>query len=267
MARILVTRAAHQASALAGALREAGLEPILVPTIEIAPPASYGPLDSVLGRLEQFHWIVFTSANAVEVFGRRLHEANGSGQAPLKASEGGVKIAAIGPATARALAGLGLQPSLVPSVAVAEELAAALVPLALQPGGARTRFLLVCAEAARPTLPDALRAAGGEVSVVSAYRTVLPAESLPRMQALFGSPEQYPQAVMFTSSSTVHHLLALLEAANLSLPAQVLRVSIGPITSQTLRNAQLPPHAEASTPTAQAMVESVLIALRAAANG
>ena len=80
--RILVTRSPHQASALADHLRVLGAEPILIPTIELADPTSFAPLDAALTHLDRFHWLLFTSANAVEAFHRRFEGLKGTGFSP-----------------------------------------------------------------------------------------------------------------------------------------------------------------------------------------
>jgi uroporphyrinogen-III synthase len=177
MPRVLITRSPHQASALADLLRASGLEPILIPTIELAPPTTFAPLDAALAHLDRFHWLLFTSANAVEAFATRLPN-------PYSLIPTPCRIAAIGPATARALEAIGLAPTLIPPQAVAESLAAALLPHAT-PG---TRFLLIRAEAARDVLPETLTAAGAEVTIAPAYRTVIPTGSIPQLRALFHSP-------------------------------------------------------------------------------
>jgi uroporphyrinogen-III synthase len=279
MLRILITRAPHQASALADALRARGLEPVLVPTIELAPPTTFAPLDAAIASLEKFHWLLFTSANAVEAFAARLaalqgtsSALKGTGFSPSVEGERGkgalalegtlpsdCLIAAIGPATSRAITELfGTNPTLVPSKAIAESLAEALLPHAKQSDGTTSRFLLVRAETARDVLPETLRRAGGEVIIAPAYRSVIPQASLPLIRTLFHSPETYPDAITFTSSSSVTNLLALLAAAELSLPRNIPRISIGPITSQTLRENNLPPHAESSEPTIAALVGKIV---------
>jgi uroporphyrinogen-III synthase len=166
------------------------------------------------------------------------------------------RIAAIGPATGRALEAIGLTADLVPAQAVAESLRDALVPHALQDDGSPTRFLLVRAEEARDVVPDALREAGAEVVTAPAYRTVVPAGSVELIRALFAKPAELA-AITFTSSSTVRNLLALCEAAGVKLPSAVLRVSIGPITSETLRAVGYPPHAEALDASVASLAEAV----------
>lgn len=258
--RVLVTRSQQQSSELAARLRALGLEPVTVPVIEIAAPASFDRLDAALRGICGFDWIVFTSANAVEAVRGRwesagLHDASGPGKPP--------RIAAIGPATARALAGVGLAANLVPPQAVAESLAEELVRVARRPDGSPGRFLLLRAEEARDVVPDTLRSAGAEVVIAPAYRTVLPAGSAETIRSLFAGPAQIA-AVTFTSSSTARNLFALCASAGVVLPDYVLRVSIGPITSETLRSLGYPPHAEAPSASVISLAETVRSSLEAA---
>ncbi len=260
MPRVLVTRAPHQASALAEALRTLGCEPILIPTIELAAPTSFGTLDDALTHLDNFHWLIFTSANAVEAFARRATTMGASHLAfEMWAKH---RIAAIGPATARALEVHDLRADLVPPQAIAESLTAALLPHALQPDGSPARLLLVRAESARDYLPDTLRAAGADLTIAPAYRTIIPESSIAELQHLFSDPANYPDAITFTSSSTATNLLALLEAANLQLPREIIRASIGPITSETLREAGLSPHVEAREATVDSLAQTLVTYLK-----
>jgi uroporphyrinogen-III synthase len=252
MKRILITRSPHQSSDLAERLRASGIEPILIPTIEIVEPTTFAPLDAAISHLNTFHWLLFTSANAVEAFHRRHEALKGKGFSPS------VKVATIGPATTRAAEAAGLPVDLTAPQAVAEALAEALLPHALQPSGSPTRFLLVRAEQARDHLPDTLRAAGAKVTITPAYRTIIPESSIPAIRDLFSHPENYPSAITFTSSSTAHNLLALLDAAELTLPPNILRASIGPITSQTLRDLGFPPHIEAGEPSVPSLAAAIV---------
>ena len=253
--RILVTRSPHQSSELAAQLSALDLEPVLVPAIELAPPSSFDALDAALAQLSGFHWLIFTSANAVESLHRRLESA-GMDTAAVR-----VRIAAVGSATARALESIGLATELIPPQAVAESLTETLLPHARQPDGTPTRFLLVRAEDARDVLHEALRAAGAEVTIAPAYRTVVPAGSIDAVRALFGGATLDIVAVTFTSSSTARNLLTLCETAGVPLPPSALRVSIGPITSETLRSLGYAPHAEAVTASVAALAEAVRAAI------
>jgi len=203
-----------------------------------------------LANLTHFHWLIFTSANAVQAFHQRRQAL--STLYPLPST---LCTSAIGPTTARALQQIGITPTLIPPTAIAESLAEALIPHARQPDGTPTRFLLIRAETARDHLPDTLRAACAKVTIAPAYRTITPPDSLAKLQALFSDSANYPDAITFTSSSTAQNLLNLLSEANLTLPPEILRASIGPITSQTLRDLGHPPHLEAAEPTIPALVQ------------
>lgn len=251
--RVLVTRAPHQGSALAQQLRAFGLEPVLIPAIEVVPPSSFEALDLGLAALESFDWVVFSSANAVQVFAERL-------QGRIVRAE--TKIAAIGAATARALDAANLRADLIPPQAVAESLSEALLPYAQRPTAGASRFLLVRAEEGRDYLSDRLREAGAEVTMAPAYRTVLADGSVDLLRRFFAAKESHLRAITFTSSSTVRNLLALCGAAEVDLPQDALRVSIGPITSATMRDAGYPPHAEAPAATIESLAQTVVQVLR-----
>ena len=242
--RILITRTRHQASDLAAQLEALGATPILIPTIEIGPPSTFAALDAALTCLRTYDWLVFTSPNAVEAFHRRAQF--------LHLTQLPKHIAAIGPATLTAANAIGLTVDLVPPQYIGESLAAALLPEA--PGKS---FLLVRAAEARDALPEALTAAGAHVTIAEAYRNQLPAESMQALQTLFASPETYPDAITFTSASTARNLCALLEAANLTLPPNITLASIGPITSQALRDLGHEPTIEAPEPTIPALIQSL----------
>lgn len=257
--RILITRTRHQASDLATQLEALGATPILIPTIEIAPPQSCVALDAALANLESFDWLIFTSANAVEVFHQRMTsleiQVGNRASDPLSShppQSPFPQIAAIGPATAKAVQGIGLTVDLIPPQFVAESLAEALIPQA--PGKS---FLLIRAAEARDILPAALTAAGAHLTIADAYRNQIPPDSIPALQQLFASPANYPHAITFTSASTARNLVALLEAANLTLPPNIALASIGPITSQTLRELGLIPTLEAHEPTIPALIQVI----------
>ncbi len=255
--RILITRTRHQASDLAAQLEALGANPILIPTIEIVPPESYALLDAALAHLNNYGWLIFTSANAVEVFHHRLNiqQARMPRRAshPYSSTEPQMpRIAVIGPATARAVQSSGLIVDLVPPQYIAESLAAALTPYAV---GAK--MLLIRAAQARDILPEALTAAGATVTIANAYRNQIPPDSIPALQSLFSSPTTYPDAITFTSASTATNLISLLEAANLTLPPNILLASIGPITSRTLRDLGHSPTVEATEPTIPALIQAI----------
>ena len=244
--RILITRTRGQSSDLAIQLEALGATSILIPTIEIVPPESYNPLDQALAHLVSFDWVLFTSANAVEAFGERMRLRDSVALPPT------VKIAVIGPATARAVEAVGLPVALVPDRYIAESLAESLAPHALG-----RRILIVRAEKARDVLPDTLTRAGATVTVAPAYCNRVPTDSVSSIQRIFSSPEVQIDAITFTSASTARNLAGLLDAASLTLPAGIALASIGPITSDALRELGLNPTIEASEPTINALIQAI----------
>jgi uroporphyrinogen-III synthase len=240
-----VTRAERQSGGLRERLEQHGAEVLLLPTIETAPPESYEALDDALRDTKRFAWLVVTSANAVRVIGERLTD-RGLGVERLAH----LRSAAVGPSTAEALRGLGLAVDVVPERYVGEALAHALADRVRG-----QRVLLVRAAVARDVVPDALSAAGAAVTVVDAYRTVVPADAVERARAILGAAS-FPDAVVFTSGSTVMHLLDVLRDAGLAFPPQVACVSIGPVTSGALREAGLVVAEEATTASLDALVDA-----------
>lgn len=248
--RVLVTRAVHQAGRLSDGLRALGAEPVEVPVLEIQPPAGYDAIDLALRRLDTYDWLVLTSANTVRAFAERAAELG----LPL-APPPSLKVAAIGEGTATAARKAGLPVTVIPPAYVAE---AMVETLARQARG--QRFLLARAEVARDVIPDALRAAGAIVDVVDAYRNVLP-ENAPLV--LRAALDKRIDAVTFTSSSSVKHLAEAARLAGIEFPfAGVAAVSIGPITSKTLRDEGWEPAAEASPSHVAGLLAAVKFALR-----
>ena len=242
--RILVTRAPHQASELADRIRALGAKPVLLPTIEIAPPASFAALDAALSALSTFDLICFTSANAVIAFADRAQRL-GLTPAPQR-------IAAVGPSTAHALAAVKLHADVIPPVFTAESLAET-----LRSSAAGRNILVVLAEAAPPTLHDALASAGARVTIAHAYSNRIPTASLAAARDLFQNSAAPLDAVAFTSASTARNLAALLAASSIALPPAIMRASIGPVTSRALAELNLPPHVEANEATIPALVEVI----------
>ncbi len=246
--KILITRARHQAQVLAAALEEQGAAVLAIPAIEILPPDSFAPLDAALLQIRNYGWLVVTSANGAEVLGQRLN-ALGLSRDSLDT----LKIAAIGPATARALGALGLRVDEVPKQAIAESLAES-----LRDKVAGQNVLLVRAKVARDVLPEELKQAGAAVNVVDAYQTVVPAASGEALRLAFAASSRLPDAVTFTSSSTVTNFFRLLHEAEIAeLPADVAAASIGPITSQTLRHHGIEPAVEATEYTIPGLVAAL----------
>jgi len=223
--RILVTRAREQASDLAQAIAAGGGEPLEFPTIAIAPPDDWGPLDEALADIRRFDWIVFTSTNGVRYFMARLLERGGDVR-----DLAGVELAAIGPATRQALEAYGLRVAFMPEAFRAEEIGRRL-PGLLRRGA---RVLLPRTDIAPKALGEALTAAGAVVHEVTAYRTRPVADRADEVRDLLR--EGRIHAVTLTSSSTARNLAAALgEKDAPALLASTVVAAIGPVTAGTAR--------------------------------
>jgi uroporphyrinogen III methyltransferase/synthase len=218
---VLVTRSRKQASVLSQLLARHGVLPVELPTIEIQAMPDKRGLDQAIAHLRDYSWLIFTSVNGVEIFFGHLHDLGHDSRAL-----GGVRLCAIGPATAIALERFGLIADRIP-----QEYSGAAIAESLQKENiAGKRILLPRSEAATPELLTRLGQLGAKVDDIAIYRTVLP-------QADPGSGKQMLLAgeidiTTFTSSSTVKHLVSLLgaewEAVNRTRVA-----CIGPVTAAT----------------------------------
>jgi uroporphyrinogen III methyltransferase/synthase len=228
---IVITRPKAQAASFATLLEAAGARVLVAPTIVIAPPPSWAPLDDALRRAREYDWAVFTSVNGVEMVKARL-SALGLGAGTF----GHCRIAAIGPATAEALSAMGLKTVVVPDEYVAEELARALAVL-VRSG---QRILLARAAETRDLLVRELERLGTRVEEVAAYRTRPASEDMTELKKALGARKV--DAVTFTSSSTVRHFVSLFAPAELErVMAGVDVACIGPITRATAADAGLRP--------------------------
>ncbi|MGA9306298.1 MAG: uroporphyrinogen-III synthase [Candidatus Sulfotelmatobacter sp.] len=248
--RVLVGRARRQAGALSRELRKLGATVLEIPFIEIRKPRSFKSLDSALMNLDDYAWLVLTSVNGVEAMWDRL--------AKLRLPKTALKrlnIAAIGPATKKAIEQRGVGVDVVPKEYVAES-----VVRSLRRRVKGKRVLLVRAKVARDVIPRELRKAGAHMDVVEAYETIVPKSSRPRLRSLLGNPRRTPHVITFTSSSTVRNFVALLGAHGARLSG-IRFASIGPVTSSTLRELGLRVDIEAKEFSIPGLVQAILRAL------
>lgn len=220
--RILVTRAAEQASALADALASRGAEPVVVPTIEIVAPPSFAELDQALAGLERVDYLLLTSANAVEAVFDRLKALGRDARALAN-----LKTVAVGPKSAAALAAHGVAADLVP-----EDYRAEGVVALLQDRVNGKRLLYPKAAQARDLIPAQLSAAGAEVIAPVAYASVAPAGAADSLHKALAAGLDL---LTFTASSTVKNFVDLLDAKGLAMAQKIPVASIGPLTSETAR--------------------------------
>ncbi len=246
--RIVVTRPRGQAQAFAALLEAAGAEVVALPTIAPEPPASFAAFDGALADLGRYAWLVLTSPHGVEVFFARLRTL-GRDLRELA----GVRIAAIGPATAAGVAARGLNVALTPGEYRAEAVADGLIAA----GVAGQRVLLARAEGARGVLPERLRAAGALVDDVATYRSVLPADAA-AAPALFAG-DRRPDLVTFTSSSTVTNFARLFAGHDVkAVLAGVAVGCIGPVTAATARDLGLTVDVEPAEYTVPAFAAAII---------
>jgi len=244
---VLVPRTRSQAGELSARLRALGADPVEAPTIAVEPSRTPGDLRARLRAMAggDHDWVAFTSANAVEAVTAALADLGLDARA-----YGRVRIAAVGPGTAEALAAAGLTPDLVPARATTRDLAAALLA---ESAGRAARVLLPRADIATPALTDALAAAGWDTDEVEAYRTVPVDDLAPDVRHRLERGEV--DVVALASSSTARNLVELLGG----LPHPAVRVaSIGPVTSATCRELGLRVDAEAVAHDLDGLVEAVV---------
>jgi uroporphyrinogen-III synthase len=267
--RVLVGRARHQAGSLSRELRKLGAEVLEIPFIEIRKPRSFKPLDSALRNLHTYDWLILTSVNGVEAMWDRLeHMSPGipwrsGASAPRKrekrslaSAPENLRIAAIGPATQKAIEQRGLGVDVVPKEYVAES-----VVRSLKSKVKGKRVLLVRAKVARDVIPRELRKAGAHLDVIEAYETVVPKSSRTRLQAALKSSKKRPHVVTFTSSSTVKNFVQLLGTTRPKFDG-ILMSSIGPVTSATLREHGLCVDIAAKEFTIPGLVRAIVTSLR-----
>jgi len=249
--RIVVTRARAQASDMRQRLEAFGAEVVQFPTIRIQPPESWKEIDAAIKGIETFDWIIFSSVNGVSAFFERLFKSGKDTRAL-----GGILVAAIGPRTAEKVRDFGVMPDLVPDDYKAEGL------LAVFPEGGEKKILFPRARVAREVLPETLKARGHQVDVIPVYETVMetPGEEMIE-DILTGKVDM----VTFTASSTVRNFVAIMggpEKAR-AMPPTVKIASIGPITSETLRQAGFRVDVESPVYTIDALIEVIVEGLRA----
>jgi uroporphyrinogen III methyltransferase/synthase len=231
---VAVTRARAQASGLAARLRSLGAEAVEAPAIRIAP------LDGPAPEMGDYDLVCLTSPNGVRLLFDRLAAAGRDAR-----SLAGARVAAIGPGTAAALRDHGVIADVVPERFVAEGLVEALADLPV------SRALIARAAEARDVLPDALRDRGAEVDVVALYETV--AEPFDDGQRAAVARADY---VTFTSSSTVRFFFAALDGTELSEDTRL--ASIGPVTSDTLRERGRGPDVEAQRHDIDGLIDALI---------
>jgi len=239
---VLVTRPREQIAPLKQRLENLGARVLVQPAIEISPPVEWQSVDETLDRLDKYDWIVFSSANGVQSLFDRLLIRHGDIR-----RLGEAKLAAIGPATADALASYRVRADVIPPQFRAESLADA-----LRGEAAGCRFLLARASRGREILAESLEAAGGRVEQVVVYQSTDVTE--PNTAVIEALDNGQVDWITMTSSAIARSTAALLG----DRLRGVKLASISPITSETLRSVRLEPTVEATEYTMDGIVTAIL---------
>ncbi len=244
--RVVVTRDTGQAFEFSQMIERLGGEAWEFPAIKIEKPASWASLDRALDSLGDYSWMIFTSVNGVKYFFLRLEE-----KCRDIRELAGIKLAAIGSRTARALEEKGLRVDFIPKEYRAERVAEGLLPK-LQAGD---RVLLPRAAEARQVLPEMLEREGMTVEEIPVYQTVPGEGDEESLKELLR--EKRVDIITFTSSSTAVNFLDKLDGEAKELLQGVKLASIGPVTSKTLEERGFPPQMEAREYTLQGLVDQL----------
>jgi uroporphyrinogen III methyltransferase/synthase len=227
--RVVVTRAAEQSETLVEALLEKGAVPVVMPMVAFGLPDDPDSLDEAIRELGSYDWMFLTSQNAL----RALQERSQLLKLDLAKRAAGVRIAAVGPATAEAAKNAGLKVAYVATkhqgVSLAEELAEEI---------RGKRVLLPRSDRANPELVERLKRLGAQVKEIVAYKTVRPdGQDASRMEAIM---REGADAVLFFSPSAVHHLQELLGNERFQeLSRRGVFGAVGPVTEEALRAAKV----------------------------
>lgn len=252
---VLVTRTRAQSARITARLESLGASVIHCPTIEIVPPTSWTVLDASIAKLEEYDWIVFTSANAVEFFFGRLRERRGDdGLGTI----GKLVCCAIGPATAEALETEGAVAQVIASDSRSEGALRAIVDhLGSEVAVRGVAFLIPRARVTRDVLVAGLRRLGAQVADVEAYQTIKPNIEGQGIIKLF--EEESIDVITFTSPSTVSNFAELVGAKDLSqLLANTLVACIGPVTAEAAARHGVVNIIQPETYNASALVDSIV---------
>ncbi|MCK4627746.1 MAG: uroporphyrinogen-III synthase, partial [Sedimentisphaerales bacterium] len=246
--RIVVTRPRRQAGELIDRLTMLGADVLECPTIKIEPPVDIQPLYNAIRELHNYDWIIFTSVNGVDAFFHALETLGFDAR-----RFAGSRVCAIGPATARRLKSNGLVADLIPPRFRAESIVETLEQNEQLEGA---NILLPRADIAPPDLSLLLRNNRANVHEITAYRTVI--DETPLDDILINALEQDTiDWITFTSSSTVRHFLERIDKKLLS--GKSFRIAgIGPVTSDTIRQAGLEVHVQPEQHTIPALIAAII---------
>ena len=249
--RIIITRSLHQAQKMVDLITDLGGEPIIFPTIEIAPPSQFDQLDDSITNIEKYSWIVFTSVNGVTAFLDRMRYLRRDIRS-LKSA----RICAIGPKTKEELEERGLMVDYVPVSYTSQDLSGGLKEV-IKSG---EKILVPRAEVAPDTFSD-LRNIGIEVDEVPAYKTIQGSGNIRLIKELL--QDRKIDIITFTSSSTVTNFVDMMETDNINeLLEGVTIACIGPVTASTAANLGIKAQVMANKYTVEGLIAGILANLK-----
>jgi uroporphyrinogen III methyltransferase/synthase len=243
---IVITRSEKQVDDLAQLLAKQGANPISFPTIKIVPPPDWRDLDTAIKNLENYDWLIFTSANGVQYFFERLLEK----QKDIRDLKG-IKICCIGSATARQIEDKGIKVDLVPEQFIAEGILQSFAGMDLK----GKKILIPRAAKARDVLPEGLKKLGASVDVVTAYRTVNSGKKKEELAALID--DNKVDVITFTSSSTVINFVEIM-GRNFKIPAHINIACIGPVTAAAAKKTGFKIDIQKEEYTIEGLVQSLI---------
>jgi hydroxymethylbilane synthase len=211
---VAVTRPADKVDGLHTAVERLGGKLLAVPTLAFEPAGDPDRITAALAGLERFHWVLFTSANAVHYFFQEHLQGRGWPQ--------NLKAGAVGAATARALESQGVTAELVGEGGTGGDLADRF----LAEAGAGSRVLWPTAENHRRELPDRLIAAGVEIEPLVIYRA-----TLPPAEARVHKDQVRPAWILVTSPQAGLNFVELY-----GIPEGARWVAIGPTTQAEMQS-------------------------------
>lgn len=245
--RIVITRAALQCAELVTQLDARKAVALVRPLISFADPEDFGPLDAAIAALEEFDWLIFTSAEAVRAVARRSAKLGCN----LEQAWSSLRVATVGPATAEEVKRNKLEVNYVAQThngaALAQELGESVQG---------RKVLFPKSDRAKRDLPEALRRQGAEVIEVIAYRTLRPAES---DQLMFdGIASGGADAILFFSPSAVEHFVQTFGSGPFgALQDRLAITAVGPVTAKALREAGAERIVVASDTTAGSVIDAL----------
>ncbi len=246
--RVLVTRPAKQVERVVHLLEQKGAAPLVYPLIRIAPARSLRLLDRAIAALPRHDWIVFTSANGVQAFMRRLRFLGSDSRALSR-----VKVCAVGPATAAGLGAWGIRADCLPKRFTSEGIVDALASRGELEGRS---FLLPRSQIAGEALPAAIRKLGGRCAEVVAYKALPVEENACAIAELIA--DDVVDVVMLTSPSAVESYVKILKRFSLKIKRGPIVAVIGPVTGQAARENGLKVMVEAGTHTDEGFVRALV---------